>query len=561
MHQVACPIPVKMAEVLTGVLWSNCIFRHTMSNASVRVINSDKFGFNAGFTTLAAVLLALVGLTVLSKDGISSLLNAWTRPEYSHGYIIPFNALFLFLQRSSIKTVETKSNNGKLFGFGVSVVGVLTTVLGNLASIPDIITYGMLVTIAGLILAVTGLHRGLVLWPAWIYLIFMLPLPNFIYWPLSIKLQFLSSDIGVRIIQFLDIPVYLDGNIIDLGVYKLQVAEACNGLRYLFPLMSFGFLFAVIYKGSWWKKLILMLSTIPITIGMNSFRIGVIGVLVNSFGIGQAEGFLHLFEGWIIFVVCVVLLLTEAKLLRVIAPAALKGQPLFDLDIDTAKKQFGRLKDIRITPYFIASTAAIILGLALISGLGGRQPEVAPRKNLAEFPMSTADWVGKSNVLETDVKKVLGADEYLLVDYSSTHGRPPVNFLVSYYASQTNGSGMHSPEVCIPAGGWEVSRWGQFNINLENATFGPLSINRAIIQKGQSKQLVYYWFEQRGRHVTSDYWAKAYTVWDSINRGRSDGALVRVVTPIDSAGVEAADSRLNDFLRFAIKELPSFVPP
>jgi exosortase D (VPLPA-CTERM-specific) len=532
-----------------------------MSDASARIANSEKFGLSASVMNLIAVLLAVLSLAAISKDGISSLFVAWTRPEYSHGYIIPLIAVFLFLQRSSIKTLGTVAKRGKFLAVFISVVGVLMTVLGNLAGIPDIVTYGMLITIAGLILSITGLRRGLVLWPAWVYLVFMLPLPNFIYWPLSIKLQFLSSDIGVRVIQLLNIPVYLDGNIIDLGVYKLQVAEACNGLRYLFPLMSFGFLFAVIYNGSWWKKTILMLSTIPITIVMNSFRIGVIGVLVNSFGIGQAEGFLHLFEGWIIFVVCVVLLLGEAKLLRVIAPASLQGQPLFDLDFDKAKQQFGRLKDIRVTPYFIASTLAILLGLAMIWGLSGRSPELASRKNLAEFPMSNSDWVGKSNMLETDVKKVLGADEYLLVDYSSTHGFPPVNFLVSYYASQTNGSGMHSPEVCIPAGGWEVSRWGQFNVNLDNQTFGQLNVNRAVIQKGQSKQLVYYWFEQRGRHVTSDYWAKAYTVWDSIDRGRSDGALVRVVTPIEGESIEVADKRLNDFLKFAVKELPSFVPP
>jgi exosortase D (VPLPA-CTERM-specific) len=532
-----------------------------MSNASVRMTKSDRFDLSAGMTSLAAVLLAVLSLIAISKDGISSLLAAWSRPEYSHGYIIPLIAIFLFLQRSSIATFANAASSGKTLAVCISAIGAVTAVLGNLAGIPDIITYGMLLTIAGLILTVTGLPRGLILWPAWFYLIFMLPLPNFIYWPLSIKLQFLSSDIGVRIIQLLNIPVYLDGNIIDLGVYKLQVAEACNGLRYLFPLMSFGFLFAVIYNGSWWKKLLLMLSTIPITIGMNSFRIGVIGVLVNSFGIGQAEGFLHLFEGWVIFLVCVVLLLSEAKLLRLVAPSTLQGQPLFDLDFDKAKIQFSRLKDIRVTAHFIVATLAIVLGLGLMWSLSGRAPELATRKNLAEFPMTTADWVGKSNVLEGDIQKALGANEYLLVDYSSTHGSPPVNLLVSYYASQTNGSGMHSPEVCIPAGGWEVSRWGQFNVNLENPTFGQLNVNRAIIQKGQSKQLVYYWFEQRGRHVTSDYWAKAYTVWDSINRGRSDGALVRVVTPIDGEAVDAADKRLNAFLKFAVRELPSFVPP
>jgi exosortase D (VPLPA-CTERM-specific) len=536
-------------------------FEHNMSEASVRVTNSGKFGLSEGSMTFAAVSIAVLSLILLSRNGISSLVAAWSRPEYSHGYIIPLISVFLFLQRLGFTPESAAVKDGKYIGLYLSVAGVLTTVLGNLASIPDIITYGMLFTIAGLVLSVTGLRRGLVLWPAWFYLVFMLPLPNFVYWPLSIKLQFLSSDIGVRIIQALDIPVYLDGNIIDLGVYKLQVAEACNGLRYLFPLMSFGFLFAVIYRGSWWKKLILMLSTIPITIGMNSFRIGAIGVLVNSFGIGQAEGFLHVFEGWVIFVVCVTLLLVEAKMLRVVAPGVRAAEPLFDLDFDKAKTQFNHLKDIRVTPYFVGSTAAIILGLGLIWGLSGRQPELASRKNLAEFPISTADWIGKSNVLEPDVKNVLGADEYLLVDYSSTHGLPPVNFLVSYYGSQTNGSGMHSPEVCIPAGGWEVSRWGQFSVELDNAAFGQLAVNRAIIQKGQSKQLVYYWFEQRGRHVTSDYWAKAYTVLDSVKRGRSDGALVRVVTPINSAGVEAADARLSAFLKFVVKELPRFVPP
>ena len=532
-----------------------------MSNASVRLTNGENFGASAGTTSFAAVLLAGLSLFAISKDGIASLLSAWSRPEYSHGYIIPLIAIFLFLQRSSSVTELSNASGGKMLAVCVSIVGVLTMVLGNLASIPDIITYGMLITIAGLILSVTGLRRGLVLWPAWFYLVFMLPLPNFIYWPLSIKLQFLSSDIGVRIIQLLNIPVYLDGNIIDLGVYKLQVAEACNGLRYLFPLMSFGFLFAVIYNGSWWKKLILMLSTIPITIGMNSFRIGVIGVLVNSFGIGQAEGFLHLFEGWVIFLVCVLLLLAEAKLLRLVAPSTLQGQPLFDLDFEKAKLQFSRLKDIRVNSYFIMSALAIVLGLGVMWGLGNRQPELADRKTLAEFPMTSADWVGRSSILESDIQKALGADEYLLVDYSSTHGVPPVNLLVSYYASQTKGSGMHSPEVCIPAGGWEVSRWGQFNVNLDNPAFGELNVNRAIIQKGQSKQLVYYWFEQRGRHVTSDYWAKAYTVWDSISRGRSDGALVRVVTPIEGDGIDAADKRLNQFLKFAVEQFPSFVPP
>jgi exosortase len=150
----------------------------------------------------------------------------------------------------------------------------------------------------------------------WVFLWFMLPLPSFIYWPVSTQLQLVASHIGVDIIQAMRIPVYLEGNIIDLGLYKLQVAEACSGLRYLFPLMSFGFLFAVLYQGPLWHRILLFVATIPITIAMNSFRIAVIGVLVNQYGISQAEGFLHFFEGWIIFLACIVLLYFGAFLLQ-----------------------------------------------------------------------------------------------------------------------------------------------------------------------------------------------------------------------------------------------------
>ena len=113
------------------------------------------------------------------------------------------------------------------------------------------------------------------------------------------------------VIRAAGLSVFLEGNVIDLGSYQLQVAEACSGMRYLFPLMSFGFLCAVLMRGRWWQQAILFVSTVPITILMNSLRIGIIGILVNYYGIEQAEGFLHDFEGWVIFMSCVVILFAE----------------------------------------------------------------------------------------------------------------------------------------------------------------------------------------------------------------------------------------------------------
>ena len=97
-------------------------------------------------------------------------------------------------------------------------------------------------------------------------------------------------------------------------MYKLQVVEACSGLRYLYPLMSLGFLAAYLFQAPLWQRALVFLSTIPITIAMNSFRIGMVGVLVDHFGPQQADGFLHMFEGWIIFIACAGLLAAEILL-------------------------------------------------------------------------------------------------------------------------------------------------------------------------------------------------------------------------------------------------------
>ena len=125
----------------------------------------------------------------------------------------------------------------------------------------------------------------------------MLPLPQVLYWKLSIFLQGVSSVIGVWFVQLAGIPVFLDGNVIDLGVYKLQVAEACSGLRYLFPILSFSYLFSILYRGPIWHKAVLLLSAAPLTVLMNSVRIGVIGILVNQLRDRAGRGLPALLRG------------------------------------------------------------------------------------------------------------------------------------------------------------------------------------------------------------------------------------------------------------------------
>ena len=159
-----------------------------------------------------------------------------------------------------------------------------------------------------------------------VYLLFAIPLPYFIDAILTLKLQLISSQLGVFFIRLFQIPVFLDGNIIDMGIYKLQVVEACSGLRYLYPLLSLSFLAAYLFHGPFWQRAVIFLSSIPIAIGMNGFRIGVVGFLVDRWGTAMAEGALHFFEGWVIFFAC------SASLGgRDVSVGTLSGRRFFDI--------------------------------------------------------------------------------------------------------------------------------------------------------------------------------------------------------------------------------------
>jgi len=503
--------------------------------------------------------LAAFGMAMFYLPGLASLPGAWERPEYSHGYLIPPIALYLFL--TLMPESGDVAQSSRALGVGVVLAAMLVGLLGNLVNIPDISTYGFILCIAGFVLVCMGARRGLLMWAPVLYLAFMLPLPNFLYWPLSIKLQMISSEIGVSIISWFGVPVFLDGNVIDLGIYKLQVAEACNGLRYLFPLASFGFLFAVLYKGPFWHKFVLFVSAVPITVSMNCVRIAVIGLLVDRYGIEQAEGFLHFFEGWIIFVACLGLLYLEAVLLQRIARKRQSVHSMLDIDIGLLARRFKRLGNVQASKTLVLASSAILVA-ALFWHLAPARAAVTPERSpLVLFPLELESWSGRRGTLSPTIQRVLAADDYLIVDYTSTEANTNANLFVAYYKSQTEGSGIHSPEVCIPAGGWEVSKWRKTDTGIRTSAGESLTVNRAVIQKGLKRQLVYYWFAQRGRHITGDYAAKLYTVWDSMTRSRTDGALVRLVTPIGrSESPVAADERLRDILKLVLAKLPTYVP-
>jgi len=472
--------------------------------------------------------------------GFVSLGDAWSTPEYSHGPIIPLLSFYMFLRE--MRQVPADQSVKRRWP-GVLIIGLALSVaiFGNLTRIPDIVTYAFILWVAGVILLCFGWSRGLFFWTGVLHLVYMLPLPQFLYWKLTIWLQLVSSELGVWFIRLMGIPVFLEGNVIDLGVYKLQVAEACSGLQYLFPILSFSYVFCVLYNGPIWHRIVILLAAAPITVLMNSFRIGMIGVLVNYFGISHAEGFLHYFEGWVIFGACVAILFILAVLMQRLQRNPKPLAETLDIEFAGTGPQLARIFSIPLTG--LLTTAALATFALSALWLAGPQREIErpTREPFGVFPLGLETWSGDTSPLEPSVETVLGADDYIQATFFGPGEPASVGFFAAYYHKQTEGSGIHSPEVCLPVGGWEMFDIQQVEVDLEPQTGWPPF--------------------QRGKRMTNDFSVKLSTVRDSLVLGRSDGALVRFTTPMDrEESVASAEARIQRLVAEVLPHLDRYLP-
>ena len=516
----------------------------------------------AAFLTpgMLCLVLAVVAAGLYFREGIDALLVAWQLPEYSHGPLIPVLSALLFLRQLKEVPVNDGPVSDRGVGVGVLIFAMLLGLIGKLSGIDDIVAYALIVWVAAMLLISFGWSTGKHFWPPVVHLVYMLPLPGVFYFKVSTWLQSVSSEFGVWMLHVIDVPVFLEGNIIDLGVYKLHVAEACSGLRYLFPILSFSYIFAVLYRGPVWHKAVLLLAAAPITVVMNSVRIAFAGWIVNYAGLEYLEGFTHFFEGWVIFMVCVALLFLLAWLMLFLHPERPGLMDALDLDTTGLGTQAARLNLVRASPAMIS--AVVILAASALAWQVRPQVEPVPidREPFVLFPREIGDWQSTPTApLTAGVEAALGADDYHSVQLSKAGADAPVGLFMAWYEDQSNG-GTHSPEVCLPGAGWEIAWIERVDLGAELGIGKAYNVNRAIIQKGEQRMMAYYWFEQHGRHIAWDYAAKFWLLWDGVTIGRTDGAMVRLLTPIGRGESEAAaEARLSDVFLETIPLLPTYI--
>jgi EpsI family protein len=207
--------------------------------------------------------------------------------------------------------------------------------------------------------------------------------------------------------------------------------------------------------------------------------------------------------------------------------------------------------------------ALLIAGAAVLLQARARREIFPPRLPLKQFPEQLEGWVGTDVALDKDVLAILGPGDFLLRIYQNQtqnqQKTPYIDLFVAYFPSQRAGDTIHSPQHCLPGSGWSPIE--NQHVTLTMPGHAPFPANRYLIAKGDARQLVLYWFWAHDRGVASEYWAKFYLVTDALKMNRSDGALVRITTPLFPGETpDAAQQRILPFADDVMPLLNRYIP-
>ena len=476
-----------------------------------------------------AVLVNLVSFILSSED-------------YSYGLLIPFVvAYIIYLKWPEIQKQYWRPS---WVGLLIMILGYFLYISGELLSSLYIPSVSLIVILAGLVTLLGGIKLLRFLSFPLLLLILMVPNNTWFIKDLSLHLQLISSKIASVILSGLGVPVFRQGNVLDLGVRKLEVVSACSGLRYILSLITLGIIFCYFYQRRFWKAIILVASLVPAAIIANALRVAVMGL----FPALQQVGFWHSFTGLMIFIGCFGLLMIINWALdhfwpRRKLPDKNQAVPIPDLPRNVSPKTK--------LPYLLAALALVVIFIPVSTKLYHTQP-MALLKNLDQFPQELGPWRGKRNFIDAHTLKVLGTHDYLDINYHNPENES-ISLWIAYYGNLDRSGYMHSPFFCLTGGGWNVLESRKINM------LPGKPVNYLVMEQGNQRIVVYYWFIHQGQWVTSEYLGKVLLGYDRLFKRRADGAIVRLSTNVE-VSVDSARKRLNSYAKILIPKIQEFIP-
>jgi len=507
-------------------------------------------------------MVVLVGLLLwLYVPILVHLVGQWAHDrDFGHGFFVPFfSAYVIWQERGRLAHLSRKPSWSGLL---ILAFALCVLMLGQLGAELFLARFSLLLVLAGLIVLFLGwpIFRA-TLFP-WAFLLLMIPIPVILFNQITFPLQLLASRVSADMLELLGVPVGLEGNVLRLAAMPLDVAEACSGIRSLMALVTLAIIYGYLTEKRLWVRWLLALASVPIAIAANSVRIVGTGLLVQYGHADEAEGYFHASWGLIIFVVSLLMLYALHALIRLLwreknGTAASRSEALEE----RIEKPRGTAN--RCSFHFVAA-ALLLAVVAIFLQVRPHSENFPSRLPLSSFPQQLGTWTSTDIPIDQDILDILGHGEFLHRSYQDQEDRsgddqPDVDLFIAYFPSQRAGDTIHSPKHCLPGSGWRPIE--SRRITLSFPGHAPFPATRYLIAKGDSRQVVLYWYWAHDRGVASEYWAKYYLVKDSIQMNRTDGALVRITTPMSPDETpNAAQQRILPFANDVMPLLNRHIP-
>ena len=488
---------------------------------------------------------------------LRSMAHTWMNDaDYSYGFLIPLiSAYLLWENRASLRNVRIECS-WEILPFLIlavllSIYGILGS-SGNIAmpAVPLLLLLFAAFNFGGAVLRILLLPLS--------FLFFMVPVPAVIERSLGVFLKSVSTHLGGMLIALCQIPVNVSGNVIDLGVTQLQVVDACNGIRFLFPLLALGVLYAKFFERALWKRIVCIIATLPIAVFINGLRIGITGILCEYFGKGAAEGFFHDFEGWAMFMLAFIILFLLGRVLRFFPPRHFRATPP---EAGIAQMNPVELNKVQLTGTGAFYISAFLLALVGVLSLStSALPPVKINGGIAAFPLAFDGWQGRPEIVDPDNVKQSGAEEVFFGEYVKGTN-PMVSLYVGYRSTAflENENFFHSPMVCLPALGWVPVR--EITRLVSNVpVFGKLPVTEMLVESMGSQNLVYFWFQTKSRATHDKNINRFHLTLHAIERDNTYDLFVRPSTCIaDGETTAGAEARLDSYVRDMMGAMNAFL--
>lgn len=498
----------------------------------------------AGFALLLAIFWTHVAHFVLTWS---------TDANYSHGFLVP--VISLYFANEAARRGAVRIRGGVRLGIGLlgfSILGRIGTALVPVGALGDVAFVIGLAGILALIAGSSGLRRFA--FPV-AFLLFMVPLPIALYSAIATPLQLWVSRAASLVLNAVGIPVLCQGNMMTLpGGVRMFVAEACSGMRQLTGFLALTTAVAYLSPRPAWYRAVLVASSVPIAMTANVVRVIVTGWIMYALDPGYASGAFHTIEGLLMMGLGLGLLAGECSLLNWAWPPEAPGTEPATAAEAVPPRSVGMVRRVGIAVGILAVGLAAETAVVAATEL----PRPPLKQPLASLPPRLGDWVGTDVPVDADIIERAQCDDYLNRQYEDP-SRPGRRLTLWINYSSHGLNLRHSPEICLPSGGWEKVEAETRVLEVERAGGASLPLTRLAYRQGELVQGVGFWYYIFGEGRIERF-VRGLPITSRSSHGRAtrgSGLTVEVFCPGEA---DADGAGLRDFAAALLDELEAIMP-